>query len=180
MKDLSLHILDIVQNSTRANATLVEIIVEEDAQKNLMSITIKDNGKGMSPDMVKQVEDPFVTSRTTRKVGLGIPLFKQSAAQSGGELHISSEVGIGTTVVATFKMDNIDTPPWGDLPGVISIISSGNPALDFVYDHSYNGSHYTFDTREVKDVLGDTPISEPQIANFLKEMIAENLDEIRK
>lgn len=180
MKDLSLHILDIVQNSTRANATLVEIIIEEDAQTNLMSITIKDNGKGMSPEMVKQVEDPFVTSRTTRKVGLGIPLFKQSAAQSGGELHISSEVGIGTTVVATFQMDNIDTPPWGDLPGVVAMLSSGNPEVDFVYDHSYNGNHYTFDTREVKEVLDGIPISEPQIANFLKEMIAENLDEIRK
>jgi Signal transduction histidine kinase len=180
MKDLSLHILDIVQNSTRANATVVEILVEEDAKKNLISITIKDNGKGMSPDMVKQVEDPFVTSRTTRKVGLGIPLFKQSAVQSGGDLHIFSEVGIGTTLVATFQMDNIDTPPWGDLPGVVAMLSSGNPDVDFVYDHYYNGNHYTFDTREVKEILGDTPIFEPGIARFIKEMIAENVGEIKK
>ena len=180
MKDLSLHILDIVQNSTRANASLVEIQVEENAQSNVISITIKDNGKGMSPSMVKQVEDPFVTSRTTRKVGLGIPLFKQSAVQSGGDLHIFSEVGIGTTLIATFQMDNIDTPPWGDLPGVVAMISSGNPDVNFVYDHSYNGSRYTFDTREVKEILGDTPIFEPQVASFLKTMIAENLAEIRK
>lgn len=180
MKDLSLHILDIVQNSTHANASLVEILVEENAQTNVITITIKDNGKGMSPCMVKQVEDPFVTSRTTRKVGLGIPFFKQSAVQSGGDLHISSEVGLGTTLVATFQMDNIDTPPWGDLPGVIAMISSGNPDVNFLYDHSYNGNRYTFDTREVKEILGDTPIFEPQVANFLKSMIAENLAEIRK
>jgi hypothetical protein len=180
MKDLSLHILDIVQNSTRANASLVEILVEEDTRKNFMSITIKDNGKGMSPEMVAKVEDPFVTSRTTRKVGLGIPLFKQSAVQGGGGVHISSAIGVGTTVVATFQTDNIDTPPWGDLPGVVAMLSSGNPDVNFVYEHSYNGNRYTFDTRDVKTILGDMPIYDPQIVNFLKLMIAENLDEIRK
>ncbi len=179
MKDLSLHILDIAQNSTRARATLVEILIEEDYLKNLISITIKDNGCGMSPSMVKQVEDPFVTSRTTRKVGLGIPLFKQSAVQGGGDLRIVSEVGVGTTIVATFKMDNIDTPPWGDLPGVISMLSSGNPCVDFIYTHISNGEDYTFSTIDVKEILGDTPINEPSIANFLKAMIAENLHEIR-
>ena len=133
----------------------------------------------MSPSMVKQVEDPFVTSRTTRKVGLGIPLFKQSAVQGGGDLRIVSEVGVGTTIVATFKMDNIDTPPWGDLPGVISMLSSGNPSVDFIYTHISNGKDYTFSTVDVKEILGDTPINEPSIANFLKAMIAENLHEIR-
>jgi hypothetical protein len=180
MKDLSLHILDIVQNSTRANASLVKIEIEEDTERNLISITIKDDGSGMPSDMVKNVEDPYVTSRTTRKVGMGIPLFKQSAVQSGGGLHIISEIGIGTTIIATFQMDNIDTPPWGDLPGVIALLASGNPTVDFYYSHSYNGVEYIFDTFAVKEILGDTPISEPQVANFLKTMIAENLEEIRK
>jgi len=180
MKDLSLHILDIVQNSTRANASLVKIEIEEDTERNLISITIKDDGSGMPSDMVKNVEDPYVTSRTTRKVGMGIPLFKQSAVQSGGGLYIISEIGIGTTIIATFQMDNIDTPPWGDLPGVIALLASGNPTVDFYYSHSYNGVEYIFDTFAVKEILGDTPISEPQVANFLKTMIAENLVEIRK
>lgn len=180
MKDLSLHILDIVQNSTRANASLVKIEIEEDTERNLISITIKDDGSGMPSDMVKNVEDPYVTSRTTRKVGMGIPLFKQSAVQSGGGLHIISEIGIGTTIIATFQMDNIDTPPWGDLPGVIALLASGNPTVDFYYSHSYNGVEYIFDTFAVKEILGDTPISEPQVANFLKTMISENLEEIRK
>lgn len=180
MKDLSLHILDIVQNSTRANASLVKVEVEEDTERNLISITIKDDGSGMPEDMVKNVADPYVTSRTTRKVGLGIPLFKQSAVQSGGGLHIISELGIGTTIMATFQLDNIDTPPWGDLAGVIALLASGNPTVEFFYTHSYNGVEYVFDTLAVKEVLGDTPISDLQVASFLKAMIAENLAEIRK
>lgn len=179
MKDLSLHILDIVQNSTRAQASLVEIGVEENTETNLISIFIKDNGTGMPPEMVEQVSDPFVTSRTTRKVGMGIPLFKQSAEQSGGHLNIFSELGVGTTLVATFKLDNIDTPPLGDLSGVIAMTVSGNPNIDFIFSYKYNNLLYEFDTREIKQILGNTPITEPKIAAFLRDMIKENIEEIK-
>lgn len=180
MKDLSLHILDIIQNSTKAHATQVEILVEENHEANQLSIIIKDNGTGMSPEMVEHVADPYVTSRTTRKVGLGIPLFKQSAEQSGGNLNIFSELGVGTTLIATFKLDHIDIPPLGDLPGVIAITASGNPDIDFLFSYTYNHKSYEFNTKEVKTILDGTPINEPKISTFLKEMIRENMEEIKK
>lgn len=179
MKDLSLHILDIVQNSTRAQASLVEIEVDENVATNQLSILIKDNGTGMPPEMVEQVTDPFVTSRTTRKVGMGIPLFKQSAEQSGGHLSIFSELGVGTTLVATFRLDNIDTPPLGDLAGVIAMTASGNPSINFIFSYKYNNLLYEFDTREVKQILGSTPITDPKIAAFLRDMIKENIEETK-
>lgn len=178
MKDLSLHILDIVQNSTRAGASMVSIEVEKSNRKNLIKITIEDNGCGMAADMVAAVTDPYVTTRTTRKVGMGIPLLKQNCEQSGGELSIASEVGKGTVLVATFILDNLDTPPMGDLAGVIALIASGNPNVEFVFKFCSNDGAYIFDTREVKLVLENTPISDPKIVSFLREMIAENINEI--
>lgn len=177
MKDLALHILDIAQNSTRANASLVEIAVVEDSNRHILSIAIKDNGCGMPPDMVQRVADPFVTSRTTRKVGLGIPLLKQSAEQCGGDLSIQSDVGVGTCLTVRFRLDSIDLPPWGDIAGVVALLAAGHPEVDFIFCYTKGDCCYSFDTREVKEVLGDTPISSPQIVTFMKEMIAENLTE---
>lgn len=176
MKDLSLHILDIAQNSTRAKASLVEIFIAVDTSTGVLSLSIRDNGTGMPESLVKMVDDPFVTTRTTRKVGLGIPLLKQRALQCEGSFVISSKVGEGTSISATFKLDNIDTPPLGDIAGVIAMLASGHPSIDFVYTHIYNEKSYVFDTREVKEVLGSTPINEPSIVIFLKQMISENLD----
>lgn len=180
MKDLSLHILDIVQNSIVANASLVEIDFSVDTEAKVISIEVKDNGKGMSSELLAVVTDPYTTSRTTRKVGMGIPLLKQNAEQSGGLLMIESELGVGTTVKATFMADNIDTPPVGDLPGVISLLMSGNPTVNFTFRYRHGNRVYIADTREIKEILGGISISEPQISSFLKDMIKDNVAEINQ
>lgn len=179
MKDLSLHILDIAQNSIRANATLVEIVLVEDIPSDLFSITIRDNGCGMSPETVEKVVDPFYTSRTTRKVGLGLPLLKQNAERCGGKFTITSKENEGTEVLATFSHSNIDRPVLGDIAGVVIILVTSNPEMNFIYSHSYNGKTYCFDTREVKEALDGTPINDLKVSRFLKDMIKENLEEIQ-
>lgn len=177
MRDISLHILDIVQNSIVAEASLIEISIDE--EKDLLSITIRDNGKGMSMEFVKSVADPYTTSRTTRKVGLGIPLLKQNAERTGGNFTITSELNKGTTLVATFIPSNIDCLAIGDIAGVIALTVSGNPLVDFIYSHRTNGNLYVLNTKEIKAILGDVSISEPSVSKYLKEMINTNLEEIQ-
>ena len=179
MKDLSLHILDIVQNSISAKATFIEITIEENHQANTYFIRIKDDGSGMSQEMVEKVTDPYVTSRTTRKVGLGLPLLKMNAERTGGHLKITSEEGIGTEVEALFIDDNIDRLPLGDMAGTIGSLASGNPLIEFIYTHTVDGEQYIFDTREIKEALDDVSISDINIFKYLKEMINENLQEIK-
>ena len=179
MKDLSLHILDIVQNSISAKATLIEITIEEKHQDNAYFVRIKDNGKGMSQEMVDKVTDPYVTSRTTRKVGLGLPLLKMNAERTGGHLKIISKEGIGTDVEALFIYDNIDRLPLGDIAGTIVLLASANPMIEFIYTHSVDGNQYIFDTREIKEALDEVSISDIHIFKYLKEMINENLQEIK-
>jgi len=179
MKDLSMHIMDIVQNSIVAKATVIQIDIVEDIIDDSFTIMIKDNGKGMDAEMLKNVTDPYCTSRTTRKVGLGIPLLKQSAELTGGQFAIESELGKGTTLSARFVHSSIDRQPLGDIAGTIVLTASANPSIEFIYTHTINNRSYCFDTREVKEVLGDIPISNLEIIKYLREMIEENLKEIR-
>ncbi len=180
MKDLSMHILDIAQNSTSANADLIEIQIIEKKIDNLLQIVIKDNGKGMSEELASKVLDPFVTTRTTRKVGLGLPLFKQNAERTGGQFNLKSEIGKGTVVEARFVLNNIDCLPLGDIGGVVVLLATCNPGIDFIYQHVTDSGEYVFDTLEVKSVLEDTPINDIKIVTYLKELIYENLMEIRR
>ena len=179
MKDLSLHILDIVENSISAKATLIEITIDENRTDNSYWLTINDNGKGMSREMAEQVTDPYVTSRTTRKVGLGLPLLMMNAERTGGHITITSIEGKGTKVRALFIYDNIDRLPLGDMAGTIVILASANPAIEFVYTHTVDGEQYVFDTREIKEALDDVAINDNHIFKYLKEMINENLQEIK-
>jgi hypothetical protein len=179
MKDLSLHILDIVQNSISAKATFIEINIEESHDANTYFVRIKDNGKGMSQEMLEKVTDPYVTSRTTRKVGLGLPLLKMNAERTGGHLRISSEEGKGTEVEALFIYNHIDRLPLGDMAGTIVILASANPTIEFVYTHTVDNEQYIFDTREIKEALDDVAINDIHIFKYLKEMINENLQEIK-
>lgn len=179
MKDLSLHILDIAQNSITAKATLIQIAIVEDTIADTYTITITDNGYGIPPDMLARVTDPYTTSRRTRKVGLGIPLFKQNAERTGGGLTITSEVGKGTVLTAAFVHSNIDRPVLGDIAGVVVILVSANPSIDFVYTHVVNQQSYVFDTREVREALDGIPLNEPSVIPLLKEMIAANLEELQ-
>jgi len=179
MKDISLHILDIVQNSLSANATMIEISIEESPAENTYWVRIKDNGKGMTPEMAKKVLDPYVTSRTTRKVGLGLPLLMLNTERTGGHLSITSDYGKGTEVEALFVYNNIDRIPLGDMAGTIVLLASANPLIEFVYTHTVNGEQYIFDTREIKEALDEVSISDNHIFKYLKEMINENLQEIK-
>lgn len=180
MNDLSMHILDIVQNSISAGATLIVIVVDEDIKNNILLISIKDNGKGMTPQQVSKLSDPFFTSRTTRKVGMGIPLFKQSAEQSGGTIKIDSEVGKGTCVEATFGYDNIDRPPLGDVANAVILLVSSNPDLDFEFVYRYNGEEYEFKTAEVKEILEGMSLNNPSVIKYLSEMLSENVNSLKK
>lgn len=178
MNTISMHILDIAQNSIRANATFIEINIHENKVKNYFEILIKDNGEGMDAELLNRVTDPYTTTRTTRKVGMGIPLLKHSAEQANGYLRIHSEKGVGTSVQATFQYDHIDRPPMGDISGTIVLIVAANPNIDFKYIHHINKNIYEFNTIEVKQILGDLKINNPKIRSMLKEMINENLHEI--
>jgi signal transduction histidine kinase len=150
MEDLSLHILDIVENSIAAMAKRIEIRIDEDQAKDLVTIKIKDDGKGMDKQSLKKALDPFFTTRTTRRVGLGLSLLAQAAKDSEGTFDISSKHGEGTTVNATFRMSHPDCKPMGDISQTIQVLVTSHPEIDFLYEHKNDNSTYRFDTREVR------------------------------
>ncbi len=178
MKELSLHILDIAQNSITAGATLVTISIAEDTVKDILTISIEDNGKGMSEEFLAKVRDPFTTTRTTRPVGMGISLFESAAKACGGGLDIKSELGVGTVVTTEFKHSHIDRAPIGDMAETFVTIIGTNPNIDYVYNHSINGESFTMDTRELKAVLGEVPLDIPDVTMWIKENINESLNNI--
>jgi hypothetical protein len=180
MKDLSLHILDIAQNSIRANATSIRIIINESVSKDLLQIIIEDNGDGIAEENLTKVTDPFFTSRTTRKVGLGLSLLKQNAERCYGTFHLKSGIKQGTTIEANFAYSHIDRPTLGDIAGIITILCTSNSTIKFVYHHLTDCSEYIFNSEEVKEALEETPINDPSIFKFIKEMIQENIKEIRQ
>ena len=149
MEDLSLHILDIVENSIAAMAKRIEIRIDEDQANDLVTIEIKDDGKGMDERTLKKALDPFFTTRTTRRVGLGLSLLAQAAEDSEGTFDISSSPGKGTTVNATFRMSHPDCKPMGDIGQTIQVLVISHPEIDFLYEHKIDNSTYRFDTREV-------------------------------
>ena len=175
MRELSLNILDIVQNSIQANSSTVEIDIK--ILDNLLTICIIDDGVGMNSDMLKSVTDPFTTSRTTRKVGLGIPLFKMSSENSGGNFSIQSQLNKGTTVRATFVVDNIDRPPLGDIASTFSSLIYMNSSIRYILKYSYNNKSFTVDTKEIELALDNVPITEYEVIKFIEDMIKENIQE---
>ena len=179
MKELSLNILDIVQNSIAAEASLVEIELAE--RENRLTIQIRDNGRGMSPAFVATVADPFSTTRTTRKVGMGIPLFKLAAEQTGGSLSISSVTreadskAHGTVIQADFFTDHMDFTPLGDVVSTLISLIQGNPEVDFVFTHRLpGGREVALDTREMREILGpDVPLNSFEVLSWAKENLLE-------
>jgi len=178
MKELSLNILDIAQNSITAGAAEIKILVDERPVQNTLRISIADNGRGMDKDFLARVTDPFTTTRTTRKVGLGIPLFKQAAEMTGGSFSITSEVGVGTTVTADFVYDSIDRMPLGDMPSTISALLGSKPGIDWIYEHRYNENAFTFSSREIIRQVGDVDFSQPEIAEWVAQYISEQLQNL--
>jgi hypothetical protein len=186
MRELSLNVMDIAQNSISAKATKIEIIVSEDISCDRLSIAINDNGKGMTPEQVKSVTDPFYTTRTTRPVGLGVPLFKMEAEMTGGSFIIESQVGIGTKLKAVFVPSHIDMIPLGDINSTILPLVTGNPDINFLYKRSVvladrSERDFSLETNEIKEVLGDdVPLTSPDVVLWLKSFLEENTEELYK
>ncbi|MEG0367335.1 MAG: ATP-binding protein [Coprobacillus sp.] len=175
MDELALNILDIAYNSIRANASLIQIHIEDSCVNNLISIDIIDNGYGMTKKQVDKVIDPFYTTRTTRSVGLGIPLFKQNAELTGGMFSIDSEVNVGTHVKAEFVKDNIDTPMMGDIVDTIATLIQANENIDYEFIYKSDDISFEMNTKDMKDILGEVKINEPEVILWLKEYIKEGL-----
>lgn len=173
MNTLTFHITDIASNSVRAGATRIslEITIHEDHT----TIRITDNGCGMDAETVSRITNPFYTTRTTRKVGLGIPFLIQNAEQAGGHVSITSEPGKGTAVTACFITSNIDCPPMGDLPGTVAMLISGNPGINVCFSYRKEELLFEISSKDLQSVFEDIPLSHPKVILAIREMIAANL-----
>ena len=175
MKELSLHILDILENSAEAGATRVTLLIEEDETKGKLRISVSDNGRGMSPEELEKAFDPFYTSRATRRVGLGLPLFFETCKRCNGRFKLDSSPGRGTVVKATFQLGHVDLPPMGDLGGTVIAFLAGHPDISFRYVHRINGDEFLLDTDELKENLEVEELTDPIIMKFLREKIGDVL-----
>lgn len=184
LPELSLHVLDIAENSVRAGASKVEILVSADLAKDLLTIRIADDGKGMSEEEVRRVTDPFFTTRTTRRIGLGIPFFRQACELSGGALKITSAENKGTCVTATFQVSHIDRMPLGDMPSSIHALVTSHEETAFAYRFAVTGdgisedNGFLLDTDEMHDILGDVPFHAPEVSAYIREYLEDNTKEV--
>jgi hypothetical protein len=178
LEDISLHILDIAENALKAGATRIEIYVIEDIENDRLQLQILDNGKGMDEQMVQSVTDPFVTTRTERRVGLGLPLLAESARMAGGNIQIKSEPGKVTIIEADFVYSNIDRKPLGDTVRTMMMLIAGNAGVDFYYFHKKNNQSYCLDTEELRKHLEEVPINHPDVIRFIRKDMEEGLKEL--
>ena len=178
MPELSLNILDVAENSIRAEASLTEISVTADTAADTLTVVISDNGCGMTEEQCSAVCDPFFTTRTTRKVGLGVPFFKMAAEMTGGDFSIRSRVGEGTVVRASFGLSHIDRMPLGDMADTMCCLIGCSPEIDFVYRHRVDDRSFTVETRQFREVLEGVPLNTPQVMQFIREYIGDQLENI--
>jgi hypothetical protein len=178
LRELSLHLLDVLENSIKAEATRIELLIEEDRVADRLNITIRDNGCGISEDQLAQIYDPFFTTRNTRRVGLGIPLFKAAAERCNGDLVITSQPGEGTTMCVSFQRSHIDRAPLGDIAGtLLAIILSGS--CDLHYIHRLDERVFEFDTADLRSELEGVPLTHPKVCQWLQSFIAEGEEELQ-
>ncbi|HKM39892.1 MAG TPA: ATP-binding protein [bacterium] len=175
MEELALHILDLVQNSLVAGATFISITINENRKANRLTISVEDNGHGMERGFVARVLDPFSTTRTTRRVGLGLPLLFMTARQCGGDLTIDSIPGQGTKITAIFELNHWDLPPLGDMAATITTMLVGQEETEFLYRHLVDEAEFCFDTRGLKAELSPVPLTEPKVLVFLRRYIKDKL-----
>ncbi len=186
MEDISLHLLDIVENSARAEARNVKIYIEINRQENRLKIRVEDDGHGMDEDMLINSQNPFFTTKKDRvkKVGLGIPLFKQNAELCDGSFEMKSEINRGTVIYAEFRLDHIDRMPLGDIGDTLTAVIIGHPETDFqlvmkiVDDNNGDEREFSFDTGEVKKELGDVPLSHPEVTGFIRNYLSEGISNL--
>ncbi len=180
MRELSLHILDASENSLEAGATRIELIIDEELAADRLTITIRDNGRGMSEGQLARVFDPFFTTRSTRHVGLGIPLFKAAAERCNGGLTISSQLGEGTTLEATFQHSHIDRAPLGDIVGTLLAIILSESSCNVHYVHRVDSREFEFCTAHIRAELGDIPLTHPAVRRWLQAFIAAGEEELKQ
>ena len=177
MRELSLHLLDIAENSIAAGARNIRIEVSEDTRTDLLHMSVRDDGRGMDAETVAKVVDPFVTSRTTRTVGLGIPLLKEAAEMCNGGLTIQSQVGIGTNLEVHFQRSHIDRMPLGNLPTTILNLVVTNPEVHWVFDYRFGDKSFSFDDTPIKLELDGVSMTEPPVLSCLREMLETGVKE---
>lgn len=176
MKELALHLLDIAENSVAAEAKNITISVLFDTEEDLLQMSIEDDGKGMDAERLERITDPFVTSRTTRKVGLGIPLFKAAAESCNGSFDIQSTLGVGTQITAIFQESHIDRMPVGDLKSTMISLLIGYPEVHWVFKYGINGNIFEFDDAPIKKELEGISLTDPGVLGFLKDYIASGIE----
>jgi hypothetical protein len=178
MPEISLNILDVAENSVRAQATLISISAEADSAADTLTVIISDNGCGMTPEQVQHVTDPFFTTRKTRRVGLGVPFFKLAAELSGGSFNIHSVLGEGTDVVAVFGLSHVDRMPLGDMPSTIHTLITMHEEIDFIYTYRYDEDSFFLNTAEMREILGDVSFQEPEVSAYILDYLKENTKEV--
>jgi hypothetical protein len=178
MEDLSLHILDVAENSVNAGATFIQISIAENTVQDLLILTIEDNGRGMPAEFVQKVLDPFCTTRTTRKVGLGLSLLAQSARETGGDIRIQSFPDKGTVVTADFRPSHIDMKPLGNIADTITTLIAGNPETDFLFRYDQDNRNYSLDTREIRAALEEVPINSADVLSAIRGDLLEALHDL--
>ena len=172
MKEIALYTLDIAQNSITAQAKRLDITLTEEGET--ITLSIRDDGTGMAPELLARVSDPFTTTRTTRKMGLGLPLLRMAAEQTGGTLSIESALGVGTTVKALFRADHIDCPPVGDMAGSITLLLQGAPELELTYIHRVEREQISLATSQLREELGDgISLAEPEVILWVRDYLQE-------
>lgn len=177
MPDIAMHLLDIVYNSIRALAKMITIRIHDSEKENMIEIIVEDDGCGMDEETIQHVMDPFFTTRTTRKVGLGVPLFKEGVLATGGTFDISSTVGKGTMIKACYIKNHWDTPPLGDLAETLATLIQANDQIDYLFTYTSDTHQFCLDTKEIKAILDGVKINEPEIILWLKDYIKEGLSQ---
>jgi hypothetical protein len=173
VRELSLHILDVLENAVEAGASRIKIKVDEDLETDRMVIEIADNGRGMDQEVIKRALNPFYTTRTTRHVGLGLPLFREAARRCEGDLIITSKPGEGTRLEATFRHDHIDRAPLGDIAAALLAILLSERPVDLNYCHRVDSREFRFDSSEIRKELGDVPLVYPRVRDWLFDFLRE-------
>ena len=184
LKEIALHILDLAENSVSAGASAVEVAICENIPANRLSVTIQDNGKGMDPEIARQLGDPFYTTRTTRKVGLGVPFFQEAAEACNGGLTVHSVPGEGARLQATFEHDHIDRMPLGDLPGTALALLVAHPEIHWRFTYQLipgdgnQPKEFVFDDAPIKEILAGVPVSEPDVLAYLRQTLQDGFTSV--
>ena len=179
MQDLSLHILDITENSIGAGATTIEIVIDENRSQNLLTIKIQDNGKGLDKKSLEKVLDPFYTTKEAKRIGLGVSMLAHAAKEADGTFDIKSEKGEGTKITATFMYDHIDRKPLGSMVDtIIALIATADSRFDLVYKHRKNNKSFLLDTKALRQELQGVSLSDPEVLDYLRKEISKELKEL--